>query len=268
MLGESPDRQLDDVLIELDVVIDRAREDRSALGIFPAMYRSVTADIRRASHGGFFNDGERLERFAVAFADRYLDAYRERMASKKPTESWDVAFNAATDGRRRMVAQHLLAGMNAHINLDLGIVAAENVTDDREALRRDFVRVNDILFAKIGTLQDSLNSVSPRLAWVDRMGGRIDEILVSKIIGVARDDAWDLAMEIVDDPDTADVHIADRDRSTAAMGRAILDGPMYRRILTKLLASSEPKDIPRIIDAFAGSELELERLPTRKQEFE
>jgi hypothetical protein len=165
-----------------------------------------------------------------------------------------------------MVAQHLLAGMNAHINLDLGIVAAETVSDDPEQLRRDFVRVNDILFAKIDTLQDSLNSVSPRLAWFDRIGGRIDEMLLSKVIGAARDDAWDLAMAIVDDPETADIQIVDRDHATADMSRAILGGPMYRRMVTKMLASSEPKDLPRIIDAFAGSSLELGLLPNRTQE--
>ncbi len=227
------------------------------------MYRSVTADIKRASRGGFFDDGERLERFAVSFADRYLDADRERRESLQPTESWDVTFKAAADGRHRMIAQHLLAGMNAHINLDLGIVAAYAATDDPEQLRRDFVRVNDILFAKIDTLQDSLNSVSPRLRFVDRMGGRLDEFLLSKVIGSARDDAWDLAMNIVKEPDSADTRIADRDRSTARKGRAILGGPMYRRIATRMLAASEPKDLPRIIDAFTGSTLELELLPKR-----
>jgi len=41
-----------------------------------------------------------------------------------PTESWVKAFDA-TEFWWLIVLQHLLMDMNAHINLDLGIAAAE-----------------------------------------------------------------------------------------------------------------------------------------------
>jgi len=120
--GSRPD--LGTTLDALDVIIASARRDRSPIGIFPSMYRSVTAEIRDAIHGGFFDDRIAMRRLAVMFAGRYLDAYEQWISGGRPRVAWQIAFEAATDGRRRMIAQHLLAGMNAHINLDLGIVAA------------------------------------------------------------------------------------------------------------------------------------------------
>lgn len=253
-------RDLDDVLGDLDAIIDDASASSSPIGIFPSMYRSVTADIRRASRGGFFADGERLEVLAVAFADRYIDAYGSWTSGGTPTRSWDIAFRAATDGQRRMIVQHLLAGMNAHINLDLGIVAADSVDGDPMDLYDDFMRVNDILFTKLDHLQEALNEVAPRFAVVDKLAWRLDEGVMSRLIADARDDAWTLAIEITEDPTGRETHIRRRDEHTADIGSKLLGGTRYHRAMTRLLASSEPKDPCVVIDAFRSTSLDLDRL--------
>ncbi|MEN8039941.1 MAG: DUF5995 family protein, partial [Actinomycetota bacterium] len=169
----APRRKLDASIGDIDRIVEETRRQNSPLGIFPAMYRSVTASIDRAVHAGFFDDSQEIEQLAVVFADRYIDAYRSWRDDGPVPESWRVAFDAATDGRSRMITQHLLAGMNAHINLDLGVAAADVADRGLDGIRSDFLRVNRILFEKLDSLQDSLGSVSGRMAWIDRLGGPV-----------------------------------------------------------------------------------------------
>lgn len=249
---------LDAVLDALDTIVASARRDRSPIGIFPSMYRSVTAEIRDAIHSGFFDDRPSIECLAVMFADRYLDAYEQWISGDQPRVAWQIAFEAATDGHRRMIAQHLLAGMNAHINLDLGIVAAAVAGEDSEGLYDDFLRVNQILFQKLDGLQNSLGSVSNRMAWIDRLGGTLDERMMRLAIKDARDGAWDLTNELIARPDDAAELIAVRDRETADLGRTILGGALPVRVLSRFVARSEPVEVDRVLDAFADHAVDLE----------
>ena len=243
---------------ELDAIIDQTRATRSALGIFPSMYRSVTADIRDAVSSGFFDDGVVMEHLAVSFADRYLVAYRRWMNGETIRASWSVAFEAATDGRRRMVAQHLLAGMNAHINLDLGIVAAEIAGDKPEDLYTDFLRVNQILFQKLDRLQDRLGSVSTRMAWIDRLGGSLDERMMKLAIKDARDRAWELALGLIEHPADSRMIINTRDVETADLGRSILGGSTLVRSISRFVAQSEPNDVGTVLAAFSEGTVDLD----------
>jgi len=248
---------LDATLQQLDAIIDDAHTRRSPMGIFPAMYRSVTAEIRDAVHDGFFANNTTMEHLAVVFADRYIDAHAQWVAGEEPTRSWKVAFEAATDGRRRMILQHLLAGMNAHINLDLGIVAAQVSGDDRDGTYADFLRVNEILFQKLNGLQDTLGSVSSRMAWVDRLGWRVDERLMTLAIKDARDDAWDLAENLMDRPGDVQRLIDERDIATADLGATIVGGALPVRVVSRFVARTEPADVRDVIDAFAEGSIDL-----------
>jgi len=256
------DRNLDVTLDALDVIIERAWAERSPIGIFPAMYRSVTAEIRDAVHGGFFANNTTMEHLAVVFADRYLDAYGLWTAGDAPTRSWHVAFSAATDAKRRMIVQHLLAGMNAHINLDLGIVAADVSQDDPDGAYGDFLRVNEILFQKLNGLQDTLGSVSSRMAWVDRIGWKLDERLMTLAIKDARDDAWDLARSLMEHPNERDRLIGQRDLETAELGKTIVGGAMPVRVVSRFVARSEPMDVRVVIDAFSEGGIDLDEVET------
>lgn len=254
--GSPPD--LGTTLDALGAIVASARSDRSPIGIFPSMYRSVTAEIRDAIHDGFFDDSAAMERLAVMFADRYLDAYDEWISGDQPSTAWRIAFEAATDGRRRMIAQHLLAGMNAHINLDLGIVAAAVAGNDAERLHDDFFRVNQILFQKLDGLQGALGSVSTRMAWIDRLGGTLDERMMRLAIEEARDRAWDLTDALIERPADAAELIAARDGETADLGRTILGGSLPVRVLSQFVARSEPSEVHRILDAFSDYTVDLD----------
>ncbi|MEZ4716606.1 MAG: DUF5995 family protein [Caldilineaceae bacterium] len=96
----------------------------SRLGCFAALYRQVTVAVKHGIETGFFADPARMERLDVIFARRYLDALAQWRAQAEPSGCWAFAFARAAS-RRPTVLQHLLLGMKRHINLDLGIAAAQ-----------------------------------------------------------------------------------------------------------------------------------------------
>src|SRR5918995_973371 len=91
---------IEGVLDALDTIITRALEHGSRIGYFAAIYRKVTARIAEGIATGYFDDGERMERFDVAFAQRYLAAVDGDEHGDTPlTRSWELALRAATASR-------------------------------------------------------------------------------------------------------------------------------------------------------------------------
>ena len=114
-------------------------------------------------------------------------------------------------------------GMNAHINLDLGIAAAEvmkgHPIDD---LQDDFRKINQILSRLGGEVQDELAEIWPRLHWILRKTGQIDDRLVDFSMEIARDGAWRFARQLAGTPPEAwPTAIAQRDAKVAKYARVI-----------------------------------------------
>ncbi len=193
MPTESPAQTIDEVIQRLRDIVDWAGEHSSRLGYFAALYLKVTIRIKEGIETGVFEDGERMERFDVIFANRYIRALEQYRAGEDPGESWRFAFDAA--GRwRPIVLQHLLLGINAHINLDLGIAAAETSPGGGlDDLKRDFDRVNQTLADLVDGVQKDLAEIWPVLRWFNRYLGSVQEGLINFSIETARDRAWDLA---------------------------------------------------------------------------
>jgi len=106
---------------------------------FLATYLRTTLAVREELDRGGFRDTAWVERWDVAFADLYLDALEAAQAGRRPPEPWAVAFGAGErDGFPPL--RHVLLGMNAHINYDLGqsllAVISEEEFDDPELLAR------------------------------------------------------------------------------------------------------------------------------------
>jgi hypothetical protein len=95
------------------------------------------------------------------------------------------------------IVQHMLLGMNAHINLDLALVVARLAKDgELDTLLQDYLVVNQILRSTIDYVQNVIDEISPPFAVIDRAGGPIDEWLAALAIELFRDDAWNEGMEI------------------------------------------------------------------------
>ena len=186
-------RSIDEVLARLTEIVDRAEARDSRLGYFPALYRKVTARVDREIRRGSFDDGQRMARLDVAFANRYLEAFELHRTGGAPTRSWDTAFRTA-ERWWPIVLQHLLLGINAHINLDLGIAAAVTAPGAAlPALRADFDRINGILASMVGEVQQELSRIWTALRWFNRRLGDGQRVLINFSMGRARAHAWSVA---------------------------------------------------------------------------
>ena len=65
---------LDQVKVELERIIAGAALKQDPIGLFPSLYRQMTGRVGEAITAGRFDDGPRMGRFVVSFANRYLDA--------------------------------------------------------------------------------------------------------------------------------------------------------------------------------------------------
>ena len=102
--------------------MDAARRESDRRGWFSALYRQTTRAVRDRTAAGAFDDPERMGRFVERFAARYLEPLRAHHDGRPVPRCWRTAFEAGGD---HLILQHLLLGMNAHVNLDLAVVAAE-----------------------------------------------------------------------------------------------------------------------------------------------
>jgi Family of unknown function (DUF5995) len=261
---------VDDVLAALDGVVAESRAAGSRVGFFAALYRKVTAKINEGIEGGFFDDGDRLTRVDVGFAARYLEALRRWQAGGvgATTRSWALAFRAVDDARP-IVLQHLLVAINAHINLDLGVAAAEAAPGDLlPGLRRDFDRVNEILALFVAQVERELGEVSPLLGLLDHIGGRHDDEVVRFSVDVARTDAWRFATELAPlDRSAWGGPIGARDAQVARLARLVLNpGPLLTAGLL-VIRAVESSDVRHVIDVLATvEEPDLETVDARVRE--
>ena len=243
-----------DVIAELDGVISWARTRGHRAGYFAVLYRSVTDHVRRAIQEGRFDDGARMERFDVVFARRYLRAFDQYRQGASPGRSWGVAFEAS-ETWSPIVLQHLLLGINAHINLDLGVAAAQTSPGaELPALEGDFNRIMDILRGMIDDVQDRIDRVSPWMGVLDWVGGRSDEALMGFVIEKARAFAWRCAQQLAVEEDGArEAQLDLTDRLAAAVGEEVRDPDLWLRPVVFAVRMREPDDAAEVIDALGGT---------------
>ena len=251
-----PARTIDEVLEQLDEVIDLARREKSRLGYFAALYRSVTMKVNEGILAGSFEDGARMERFDVAFANRYLDALARYQRGKEPSKCWRTTFRAAAEWHP-IVLQHLLLGINAHINLDLGIAAAQTSPGAQLAgLRRDFDSINDVLWAMLDDVQDKLTLVSPLMSRLDSAGGRSDEVVMNFSIKRAREAAWRVAERLAPlGSEAMQKEIGVLDGWVDVLAGVIEYPPDNTiRLARFFVRLTEMRDVTKVIDVLAGDQ--------------
>jgi len=240
---------IDGVLLSLDRVIDWSKQNSSRLGYFAALYRKVTRAVKQGIADGSFEDGPRMARLDVLFANRYLEALERYVTDQESVpRAWRVAFET-TEQWWPIVLQHLLLGMNAHINMDLGIAAVACAPGDELAgLKTDFFKINTILAALVQETQEELTAIWPLLRLLDRFVGESDEGLTNVGMWLTRGHAWLLAEELVLlPPDAQRVRIAALDSHVADLGRLLLP-PGWMRVLLFLVRMGELRFVPTIIE--------------------
>ncbi|HKI89390.1 MAG TPA: DUF5995 family protein [Draconibacterium sp.] len=195
-MKNQPINTIDDVIRFLDYIITESEKNNDTLGYFAALYQRVTLKVKEGIQTSYFEDGPRMEKLDVIFAKKYIDAWVAWKGNEKTSESWKKAFSFSTK-YWPVVLQHLLIGMNAHINFDLGAAAAEiSKNQNIEDLKNDFNRINEILSSLVNEVQNNLSTIWPALKRILVKTGKADNILADFSMEVARDGAWEFAKKL------------------------------------------------------------------------
>lgn len=222
-----------------------ARTRTDASGYFCAMYTRVTSHIATAIARGQFEDDDRMERFASIFAGYYT-----RCHGPAPTRPgcWKATFDVAHRDDL-IIVQHLLIGINAHVNFDLPQATVDVATrsgTDLQSVRADFDAVNDVLGAMTSDLLRDLDRVS---RWANEAGtlggGRLFNFSLEK----ARDQAWGAAERLFALPQAdRPREVAELDRLVSVLAFLISEPSLPGRLLVKLARRFEERD-PKLVTA-------------------
>ncbi|MFT4697052.1 MAG: hypothetical protein ACI9SJ_000168 [Flavobacteriaceae bacterium] len=207
---------IEQIIDRLDDIIEYSELNNSTFGYFAVLYQKVTMKVKEGVENHFFDNNERMEELDVIFAKRYLEAYYKYQEQIKVSASWEKAFSINSD-YWPIVLQHLLIGMNAHINLDLGIAAAEvSKNHPIEDLKNDFNKINEILSSLVNEVQNDLAKIWPTLKYILQKTKKVDDFLVDFSMELARDGAWKFATTLANQPSSELEHlISKRDQDVA-----------------------------------------------------
>ena len=161
---------------------------------FNYLYLSVTEQVGAATER--FESPEFVERLAVVFAEFYFSAYEAAKRGAWVSKAWQPLFE-----RRRARGiepmQFALAGMNAHINNDLPWALMQTWdelgldVETHTAEYRDYLLVNEILDNAQAEVRRTLERGF--LRWLDRVLGKLDDLVASFSVARAREEAWERA---------------------------------------------------------------------------
>lgn len=239
---------IQEVISALDDIIVQCEAQASRQAYFAILYKSMTEAVRDAIRAGVFEDNDRMERLDVHFANRYLSAWQQYNLQQPVTQSWQAAFDACTDDSP-VVLQHLVLGVNTHINLDLAIAAATTAPGESiHGLQHDFDKINDIIAALTDGVQTKLQQVWWPLYFIRRVIRNKDNAVIGFSIVKARQFAWANAVALAQLPDLgAAAYIRQIDHTVASIAGNISRPRGWVQYILRLVRWWEPKDVKTVI---------------------
>jgi len=243
-------KPIENAIAELDAVIEWARSEGSPVGYFATLYRLVTRTIHdTVARGDYFDDDARMVTFDVRFAGRYLAAYKAWRDGEPTTEAWAIALEATKDTDVTLM-QHLMLGINAHMNLDLPVVAASLAAHGSLAsLHADFLRINEILGSLVPPFEEAVGKVSPRLAKIESFAPKLEGKLFDFGLIIGRDVAWHDAESVVEAGQNGhDARVESLDASVARLGAEFRHLPEPLAPINRWIGEEESRDVAANLD--------------------
>jgi len=211
-------------VVERMRALQAALPDTSGTAHFNRLYLAVTEAVAQDLRAEAFAAPGFLERLDVRFAGLYFDA----LAAAEPPPAWRPLFDCA-ERRGILPLQYALAGMNAHINRDLPVALVETWGELGLELRAggpehgDFLRVN----ARLAAVEERVKGsyLTGFFGFLDRVFGRIDDVVAMWNVSRARDAAWvngTTLWQLRDEPTLSREFLGTLDRTVGFAGRGLL----------------------------------------------
>jgi hypothetical protein len=239
---------INDVILALENIARECARTQSRAGYFAALYKRMTMAVALGIQQGLFEDGPRMEALDILFAKRYLVAYEAFRKSEDCSSSWQHAFTGCGN-QSLIVLQHLLLGINAHVNLDLAISAAELAPGERiHALKKDFNYINVLIADLIDDVQKCLEEVWFPMRLLRNVINRQGRAVLNFSMAAARKTAWTNAV-ILAGMDAAEkrAHIRKMDGMVQVIGEKISHPGFGPSLLLRVIRLTEYEDVARTI---------------------
>src|SRR6266851_2263647 len=220
----------------------RAGDGRTA---FHATYLRTTRAVADALRAGVFIDADWVERWDVAFARLYLDALDAARRGDPVPRPWAVAFAAAAGHRSLPALQHVLLGMNAHINYDLPqallAVISDDEFDDPALLARreaDHRKIDEVLSARVRAEDAELRELATARSWRDDVLQPLNRAATRRFLRESRAKVWANAEALSGSRRQGDRAYAARlgqleELSAARVADLVRPGPVLLRLATR-----------------------------------
>ena len=243
------------VIEQLDEIVKQSEQNSDRAGYFAALYKKVTVAVSNKINEKFFDDNARMEKLDVVFANRYLDAYQQYKSGLPCSAVWQLAFDT-TRTWKPMVIDHLIAGMNAHIGLDLGIAAATIAPGNLiNGVQEDFNKINEVLNGLVNDVKTDLFAMWPLSKFISKLhADKLEDAIAGFSMTIARDAAWQVALAYapLDTAAAGELYITERDKKVAAFGKKLLYSGIFLRTLRYIFRLFEFGSIPKKIKRLDG----------------
>ena len=218
---------IDEVIARMQT-IEAALPPSDGVASFNRMYLQVTEGVNLQVQQGLFGDPTFMEHLDVVFANRYFAAVD---ASSGPLSAAPVAWRPLLAARAVTgiePVQFALAGMNAHINLDLPLAVVATCADlatqpEDGSHHEDYVKINALLDAAEQSVRQSFEP--PDIVEADRHVAAVANIIGNWSINAAREVAWDTAValwQVRDHPTATRLLTGGLARTVAMASRGLL----------------------------------------------
>lgn len=174
--------------------------------IFLRCYSLMSGNVLAAVRAQQFADSDWVANLMHHFAGYYFKPLARYNAGAGPVPTvWKRAHDAARE-EEATAAQHLLAGINAHINYDLALAVFDLLEPEWTALsparrgerRDDHDLINVIIADTVNRVQDEVvERHDPWMDIIDRLGGGLDEWLAAQMIRIWRDRVWERSQALL-----------------------------------------------------------------------
>ncbi len=241
-------KTISDVIIALDVIVQESVRTQSRAGYFAALYKRMTMAVSEGIQKGQFENGPRMEALDILFAKRYLTAFDAFNQSMECSSSWQDALTGCGN-RSLIVLQHLLLGINAHVNLDLAIAAARLAPGDAiHGLENDFNHINVLIASLVDDVQKSLEEVWFPMRFLRDVINRQGAAVLNFSMTTARKTAWANAVLLANmNAAESAAHIKRMDAMVRRVGERISNPGLWPQMLMRIIRFTEYEDVGRTI---------------------
>ncbi|MDB5202226.1 MAG: hypothetical protein JWQ27_1635 [Ferruginibacter sp.] len=239
---------IDEVIAQLESIIATCSTQNSRIGFFAVLYLQMTQAVARGINENFFEDGERMSRLDVNFANRYLDAWYAYTHKEPCSNAWCKVFDAA-ENKSLIVLQHLILGINTHINLDLALAAAATTPGEKIfSLKNDFAKINTLIEGLAERMQMKLEKIWWPLKFLKKISNKKEEALLNFSITKAREVSWANAQALaMIEGDAAKRYTSGIDGTVSSIAEKIISPGGFTTLLLYPVRWLETKDVAAVI---------------------